>query len=336
MGGSYYSRDDYSVRASVRSSTARDKGIPLADAVFAYSADIHSGKTAAVVHASLNPFKVVRESRDSDAHPISVPISVFLDTTGSMADVPRMIQEKLSHLMGCFLDDKASGKKYLGEGYPAIMIGAVDDYDAMTGKGEGCLQAGQFESGIEIDDNLTNLWLTRRGGGTYQESYELGMYFLANKTKHDHWDKRNRKGYAFFIGDEHAYDVVDAGQIKNILGDVLQSDVRTTDVIKQLKERYHVFFVIPNMTQYYNDVNLEKYWVGLLGQQNVLKLDDPGKICELIAGAVALCEEHVGIDEINADLGKMGALVHLAKGTIATHDATGLPAIAGSGGSKRL
>jgi hypothetical protein len=296
MGGSRYSDDDYSSRDTYR----KTHGIPT----FKYDHDIKTGKIAASVHATLDPFGVkIRESRDS-ADQWKVPIAVFLDTTGSMAQVPEIIQKSLPKLMGGFLNDKASGKKYLGEkGYPDIMIGAVDDYDAMGSYNahKGCLQVGQFESGMEIDDNLTNLWLTGHGGGTYEESYQLGMYFLARHTEHDHWDKRKRKGYMFIIGDEHPYPLVKAKEVKTIIGDALQGDIALADILKELKTRYHVFFVLPNMTNHYSDPRLVKDWVKLLGQQNVLKLEDPSKICALIVAAVAICETNIGLDDLSAD-----------------------------------
>ena len=166
MGGSAFSRDDYSARASFRTKT----GMP----VFAYDADVKAGK-ASGVHKSLDPKDVkLRESRDSDKHPITVPVAVIMDTTGSMAHVPVILEEELAKLMSHFLDDKASGKKYLGDGYPAILIGAIDDYPAQLSRydGAGTLQVGQFESGMEIDQMLEHLWLTGNGGGTYEESYE--------------------------------------------------------------------------------------------------------------------------------------------------------------------
>jgi hypothetical protein len=342
MGSSNYSRDDYDARANLRSSTAKSKGINYTSAVFAYDHDIKTGKTSAKVHDTLNPFKANRESRDSTEHPVTVPIGVILDTTGSMGQVPIIIQEKLSHLMGAFLEDKASGKKYLGDGYPAICIGAVDDYDAQRGyDGAGSLQVGQFESGLEIDDNLSNLWLTGNGGGTYSESYQLGLYFFAKHTAHDHWDKRHRKGYLFIIGDEHTYPKVEKEEVAKIIGDNLQADLDTADIIKEAQKRYHVFFIIPNLSSYYGDPELEKYWVKLLGQQNVLKLEDPKKVCEMIVGAVAISEEHIGIDDLAADLGVDGslsaALVPLAKAGLVAHSAEGLSAVAGDvGGVERL
>lgn len=338
MGGSRYSNDDYAARSFLRSDIAAKKGISIDAATFGYDHDVKAGR-ASGVHASLNPHGVkMRESRDSDAHPVTVPIIIVTDTTGSMQQVPKMLQKSLSRLMGRFLDDKASGKRYLGDGYPAIMIAAVDDYAAQRQVGHkdgaGTLQVGQFESGLEIDDNLTNLWMTGNGGGTYSESYELALYFAARKTAHDHMEKRGRKGYLFVIGDEHAYQAVSREAISAVIGDTAQDDIPLKEIIAAASQKYYVFFVIPNMTSHYGDRALEKYWVELLGQQNVLKLEDPDKICELIAGAVAICEENIGIEDLCGDMGAtLNALVPLAKsgaGAISSYSAAGLVA-AGSG-----
>lgn len=342
MGASSYSRDDYVVRSSLRATTAKTKGISHTAATFAYDHDIKTGASKPKVHPSLKPTNAMRECRDSATHPVSVPIGILMDTTGSMGRVPIMLQERLTRLMGCFLEDKASGKKYLGDGYPAIMIAAVDDFDAMRGP-EGTLQVGQFESGIEIDDNLTNLWITSNGGGTYEESYELGLYFYARHTVHDHWEKRGKKGHLFIVGDEHAYRTVRKAQVAETIGDNIQADIPLAEVLAEVKERYHVFFIIPNMTNHYGDPQLEKDWVELLGQQNVLKLEDPSKICEMVAGAVAICEEYVGVDDLADDL-HVGAdftksLIPLSKvgAAVGKYSAAGLPEIAGTtAGVERL
>lgn len=341
MGSSSYSHVDHVARLTSR----KMSGTPTFD----YDDKIRTGKVAAKVHASLSPYGVgIRESRDSDAHPVTVPIGVVMDTTGSMASVPNILVERLSKLMGTFLDDKASGKRYLGDAYPAILIGAVDDYAAMgggrttvgfhgTSGGEGSLQVGQFESGIEIDDNLTNLWLTENGGGTYEESYDLALYFFARHTAHDAWDKRGRKGYLFLIGDEKTYPRVTVEAVRDVIGDNIGQDIATKDILAECQERYHVFFIIPRMTSHYGDPTLMKHWQDLLGQQNVLELDEPNQICELIAATVAINEEHVGIDDLKADslggsvtdaLVKLGDAVRT--GSLTKVSADSLPEVVGA------
>lgn len=336
MGGTTFSRDTYAARTSMRYATAKKKGILYTDAVFSHDRDVRDGR-ASGAHNTLDPKGVaVRESRDSDAHPVSVPIIVCLDTTGSMMSVPAMIQAELPKLMGRFLDDKASGNRYLGEGHPAVMVAAVDDHDAMRGE-SGTLQVGQFESGIEVDDNISNLWMTGHGGGTYDESYELMLWFAAQHTVHDHWEKRKRKGYLFFIGDEHAYDPVRAERVRNVIGSGAQ-DVPLKDVVAQVQERYHVFFIIPNMTLHYNDPELHRYWSDLLGQQYAIRLEDPQAICDTIVSAVAICEEHFGIADLEADgVAVSNALVPLAEAGAEVASLAGLPFVPGSsGGTERL
>lgn len=333
MGSSRYSDVDYTARSTFRST----KGIPT----FKHDADIKSGAVKAAVHPSLSPKGVkVRESRDS-ADQNKVPVIISLDTTGSMADVPVMIQAALPKLMGGFIGDKASGKRYLGDkGYPDIMVGAVDDYNAMRGYGgsEGCLQVGQFESGLEIDDNLTNLWMTGHGGGTYEESYDLALYFAARHTTHDHWEKRGRKGYMFIIGDEHCYPAgVSKTQVKEVIGDSIQDNISLEDIIAEVKTRYHLFFTLPNMTSHYHDTSLHKYWTKLVGQQNFLLLEDPSKVCELITSSVAICESNIGLDDLaedGIDSGVSSALALLSStgGTVAGYSGSKLPVVPGAAG----
>lgn len=327
MGGSSYSRSDYDARATYRATTNTS--------AFVHDSAIKSGAVAASTHIEMDPLGVkLRESRDSDAHPISVPVAVIFDTTGSMMSVPDILQRNLNKLMGTFLDDKASGKKYLGEGYPSIFIGALDDFDAMSSAGhKGTLQIGQFESGIEIDDNLGKLWLTGRGGGSYEESYELALYFMARHTAHDHMDKRHKKGYLFLIGDEHAYSSVEPVQVKTVIGDSIQDRISFADILKEAKKLYHVFFVIPNLTHHYNDPELEKYWVDRVGQQNCIKLDDPTKICELIAGAVSICENYISMADLSTDgvsTGVSTALAKISSGALSNFGEVNLPPVVSS------
>lgn len=271
MGGSSWSDDHYAAKASLRSSGK-------IDAAFKYDADVKSGKVATGAHTSLNVKDVkMRESRDSAAHPKSRGIVVLLDVTGSMSTVPRTVQQKLPSLMGLLI------RKGLSD--PHLMVGAVGDATSDRVP----VQIGQFEAGIEIDDNISNLYLEGGGGGSNQESYELAMYFIAERTSMDCFEKRGEKGYLFIIGDERFYTAVKKSQIETYLGFSPQDDVPTIDIFKSLKEKFEVFFVMPNMTSHYGDESILAPWKKELGQ-NVLMLDEPNGICELIASTIAVCE----------------------------------------------
>lgn len=347
MGGTNYSSIDKDVRDSIRDSVAKKTGISVDDASLKYNYDIRSGKTAAATHPTLSPRGVkVRESRDSKEHPITIPIGITLDTTGSMSQVPYAIQKSLTKLMGTFLEDKASGKRYLGDGYPAIMISAVDDYDAQQSMGyatgDGCLQIGQFESGLEIDDNLSNLWITKNGGGTAHESYDLALYFAARHTVHDHLEQRGKKGYWFIIGDEMAYPEVTRQQIMDVIGDdPLQSNITLEAIIAEASEKYHIFFILPNQTSYYSSPTHARFWQNLLPEGHFIKLADPNDICSTIVGCVALCEEEdVTIDDLKADGVAVGSAIvplsAVARGAVSRRgqfSAAVLPTVGGTAGS---
>lgn len=251
-----------------------------------------------------------------------------------MQSVPITLQAKEPELMGLFLKDRAEGKKYLGEGYPAIMIAGVDDYFAIGA--EGTLQVSQFESGEEIDNSLTNLWLTGQGGGNFGESYDLFLYFLARHTAHDHWEKRKRKGHAFIICDEPLFGQVSAKAVKDVIGDDVQGgDIPIKTIIAEVQERYFLSCIIPNQTTHYTSNDLRTGWKRAIGEQHVLLLDDPTKICELIVSTVAMCEGQVSYDELVDDkvaVGAVGeALVPLSKLVgVDRYSADGLKAVAGT------
>lgn len=287
MGGSSYSDDHYAARMSFRATNH----VPT----FKHDEDVRTGKVANALHDKLNIKGVkVRESRDSDAHPNSRAVAVMLDVTGSMAEVPRMIQAKLPTLMGLLLR-----KAYLAD--PQIMVGAIGDANSDRVP----LQVGQFESGIEIDDDITNLFLEGNGGGQKSETYELAMYFLARHTSMDCFEKRGDKGYLFIIGDERYYPSVSRHHVANHIGDTLEADIPTADIFKELAEKFEVFYIMPKMTSYFGHADVLDPWKEHLGER-VLLLDDPNGICELIASTIALTEGG-DLDTVAADLKDVGA-----------------------------
>ena len=81
-----------------------------------------------------------RESRDSVEHPISTPIVVALDGTGSMGDSARVAQEKLGSLMTLL-----QGRRYV-EGPQLAFIGVGDVVSDCTP-----FQMSQFESDNRAD-----------------------------------------------------------------------------------------------------------------------------------------------------------------------------------------
>ena len=176
MGGTYWSDDHYRERASFLRRAGQS-------AFEHHDLNMRLPDRDRRVHYKLNPYGVKsRESRDSEAHPESRAVAVLFDVTGSMGRVPRILQENLCQLMGLLLR-----KGYLA--HPQILIGGVGDATCDRAP----LQVGQFESGIEIDEDLAKLWLEGGGGGQQTESYELAMYFMGARPRSTAW-RSDRSG----------------------------------------------------------------------------------------------------------------------------------------------
>ena len=232
----------------------------------------------------------VRESRDSEAHPTSRAIAVLFDITGSMQIVPQILQKKLPPLMNLLI------KKGYVE-HPQIMFGAIGD--ATCDKVP--IQIGQFESGIEMDDDLSRIMLEGGGGGQKTESYELSAYFMARHTALDCFEKRKEKGYLFIIGDEMCYPCVSKEEVKNLIGDNLEKKISTADIFTELKKTFEVFYLLPGGTDHAGDPQVWQSWTKLVGQ-NALRLDSPESVCETLALTIGMYEGKTDLNRGEEDL----------------------------------
>jgi hypothetical protein len=65
----------------------------------------------------------IRESRDSEEHPESLPVFIALDETGSMGSIPdKMIRDYLPKLMDSIIDS-------IGVKHPQILFMGVGDHE---------------------------------------------------------------------------------------------------------------------------------------------------------------------------------------------------------------
>jgi len=228
-------------------------------------------------HPLMNPKGVrVRESRDSAEHPNSLGIVFALDVTGSMGTIPKLLaNEQLPQFMKVLTDCKVAD--------PQILFMAVGDATSDSAP----LQVGQYETTAELMDQwLTWCFIEGGGGGQGKESYELALYFLAQHTEMDCWVKHKKRGYLFMTGDELPYPSLSKHIVESVLGDRLDDDLKTEEVIAELQKTFVPFFVIPDHDR---RQKCERRWRDLLGD-NVLCLEGPEDVCYVTAGAVALRE----------------------------------------------
>ncbi|HEX4796733.1 MAG TPA: hypothetical protein VH370_23275 [Humisphaera sp.] len=264
MGSGHWSVSTYNDKAVLRARSGTD--------TFAYSSNaMRSGVLRP--HQTLDPSGLqLRESRDSDEHPNSNSVIISLDVTGSMGKVVRGIHADLPRLHELIL-----GHQYLSD--PQILFMAVGDATC----DQVPLQVGQFESDNRMDQNLENMILEGGGGGQNTESYELAIYIAARHTALDCWDKRQRKGYLFIIGDEMAYQHVSAAQVKRLLGEEIGQDIPLATLIEEASKRFHIYFLIPGGASHGGDKRIVDFWTAQLGASHVIKLDSPEDTSQSIA-----------------------------------------------------
>ena len=222
----------------------------------------------------------IRESRDSDEHPESTPIITLFDVTGSMHRVPVVLQKQLGELFGIL--ERGS---YVKD--PQIMVGAIGDdiYDTVP------LQIGQFESDNRVDEQLRKIYLESGGGGDKREGYALAAHFVNTRVVTDAWEKRQKKGYLFIIGDELNKDELYSRSVAKWLGEPdTGENISVESIYEELKEKWEVFYILPNLTRYYDDAEIASHWENLLGER-FIKLNDAATVAQFIATTIASHEE---------------------------------------------
>lgn len=263
MGYGRYSEDAHQALLSGRS------GVPT-EAIFKQTQ----------VHPLMNPNGVrVRESRDSAEHPESLGIVFALDVTGSMGDIPVLLA---THELPKFMKVLTSCNVRDAQ----VLFMAVGDANSDAAP----LQVGQYETTAELMDQwLTRAYLEGGGGGGGEESYELGLYFLAQHTEMDCFVKRGRRGYLFMTGDENPYPVLSRHIVDTVIGDRLDEDLKVGEVVAELQKTFVPFFLIPDQAR---RSRCEAQWRSLLGD-HVLCMDAPEDVCHVSAGALLVSEKLV-------------------------------------------
>jgi len=231
-------------------------------------------------HPLMNPKGVrARESRDSADHPNSIGIVFALDVSGSMGTIPHSLATKelpsfMKVLESCKVAD------------PQVLFAAIGN----AGFDRAPLQVGQFESTAALmDKSLTSLFL-EGGGGNQYESYELAMYFFTTHIEMDCFVKRKKKGYLFITGDEPPWPALPKAHVEAVVGDRLDEDIPTPEVVAEVRKSFHPFFLIPDLSR---RKNCERPWRDLLGDA-VIAMESHEDTCYVAGGAMALNEGVVG------------------------------------------
>jgi len=277
MGYSEYSHVSYA--ATARSFSDKSK-----DEIFSHK-----------IHQTMDPKQMsLRECRDSENHPKSLPIIIGLDVTGSMGYIPEnMIKGGLGTIMHDVINN--------GIADPAICFVAIGDQFS----DDAPIQVGQFESGDQdLVKWLQNTWLEGHGGGTAEESYQMAWYFALNNVETDHWTKRKQKGLIITIGDEAVHQTLD--RVPQHFGKKQSDSMSTKELLDKIIEKWDVYHIHANDGSYpyehTSGKNIVDSWRNLLGQKVFVvenHNDIPKKIVDIIneheknVGGVTFTEEEI-------------------------------------------
>lgn len=254
----------------------------------------------------------VRESVDSVANPASTPIIVALDVTGSMGRIPEML---IKGSLGTFIEEIYQRHPVND---PHLMFMGVGDahYDSAP------LQVTQFEADLRIAEQLAGLYLEGGGGGNASESYHLPWYFAGLRTVTDCARKRGKKGYLFTVGDEQAPPALTRAQIERVLGDEVERDLQTEELLALAERDYHVFHVIVEEGSACRSPNSRAAvlasWERLMPQRLAL-LADHTKLSEVLVSTIALNEGASAATVAASWSGDTQMVVSRALNGLATH-----------------
>jgi hypothetical protein len=242
----------------------------------------------------MNPRGVkFRESRDSAAHPNTVGIVFALDVSGSMEDIPHTLATKtLPTFMEAVLP-----------ALPDAQVLFMAFGNAYSDKSP--LQVGQFESEAPLIDQWLSTAHLEGGGGGLGESYDLAMWFASRHTAMDCLQKRGKKGYFFMTGDETPFLQVNPEQVKGLIGDVVPNKPYVHDVVAELQQTFHVFFLIPDQARADREL-CGRVWKHLLHEACVVleRSEDTAVVCALLIG---ITEKQLPDEAaIRAQLAKLG------------------------------
>ena len=194
------------------------------------SRSVNQFYTARSIDPALDPKGVkIRECRDSEEHPNTIPVILALDVTGSMGSACAAVARQLDKIItGLYADVKDVEFMVMGIGDFA--------YDSAP------LQVSQFESDVRICDQLGKIWFERGGGGNSFESYTAAWYFALNHTDLDCW-KRGKKGIIITMGDEPLNPYLPGKKFNHVFGYGSQ-DIDTVELYKQVTEKFDVYHII--------------------------------------------------------------------------------------------
>lgn len=205
---------------------------------------------------ALDPRNVMRECRDSDEHPNTIPVILALDVTGSMGPAAMAVAKKLNEIMTTLYSTVKDVE------FCIMGIGDLA-YDRAP------IQISQFESDVRIVEQLDKIYFELGGGGNGYESYTAAWYMGLYHTKLDCWN-RGRKGIIITLGDEPLNPYLP--RICEVVGGTGEEIIDTKKLYELVREKFDIYHIavddINTSYDWYKD-KINDSW-GKLLKQNLI------------------------------------------------------------------
>lgn len=259
MGSGIWTRNDFA------SYTCTTRGLSMDAFEHATNYTAQGFYKSRGLSAVLDPKNIMRECRDSEEHPNTLPVILALDVTGSMGDSSVQVAQKLNQIMtDLYADENIKDIEF-------CIMGIGDLYSDMAP-----IQMSQFESDVRIAEQLDELYFEGNGGGNTYESYTAAWYMGVRHCDLDCW-KRGKKGIIITLGDElpNPYLPKDGryGGLTDVTGDNLQANIDTETLQAEAVEKfdlYHISIDDRHSSYSWNNksYNLDTAWKELLGEDH--------------------------------------------------------------------
>lgn len=223
---------------------------------------------------ALDPYKVMRECRDSEEHPNTIPVIFGLDVTGSMGSSLEKVAKQIDLIMN---------KLYKEITDVEFMIMGIGDLYCDTYP----IQISQFESDIRIAEQLEKVYFERGGGGNRWESYTAAWYMGSRHCDLDCW-KRGKKGIIITLGDESINPYLEKNALNRVTGDNLQADVETAELYKEATEKFDIYHVVVTdggSSYGWHENDIKKSWPKYL-DENHLKYVTIDNLAEIVSNII--------------------------------------------------
>lgn len=272
MGGGSWTKDTFCSYSNSVGRTVDEMG--TVTNTYAHAQDMFKSRR---IDEALNPKGVIRECRDTEEHPCTIPVILALDVTGSMGSAAMEVAKKLNVVM-TKLYEKVQDVEFLVMG-----IGDLA-YDYAP------IQASQFESDVRIAEQLDKVYFEGGGGGNAYESYTAAWYFGLHHTDLDCW-KRNKKGIIITMGDEPLNPYLPFKELHRATGDNLQGDISTKELYREVIEKFNVFHLMVDDTETalnYYEGRVRKTFGKYLDGQHLIKVNLDSltdTIVDIVSGA---------------------------------------------------